>query len=438
MGSIESYETDKGRRYRVLYRKPDHRQTQKRGFTTKRDAQLFMADIELSKHRGAYVDPSKTRMTVEAWMKIWLDTRTDFRATTRSRVVGIVDKYVVPQLGQIPLGQLNRLRVQEWASKLPGSPESVRKVVNVLSGALQLAVDDGRLPANPAQRLKLPKKVRHAKRYLTHDQVAALAEKVGQTADGRTHGYDVAVLTLAYCGLRWGELSGLRVGDVDLKRRRLEITQTVVADKGYQRIEAPKDYEHRTIPIPAFLTALLTRQIGDRPATNPVFYGIRTKTWLRNHVFRVGWFDPAATAVGLDGLTPHELRHTAASLAISAGANVKVVQRMLGHASAAVTLDVYADLFDEDLDTVAAALDEMAMRTAVAKMLPLGQVEPSEERPETKQLPRGSGGVEGGDPSGIRTRVTAVRGRRTRPLYDGAARRQPVDYAIPANCSRST
>ena len=64
-------------------------------------------------------------------------------------------------------------------------------------------------------------------------------------------------------------------------------------------------------------------------------------------------------------VTPHDLRHTAASLAISAGANVKAVQRMLGHASAAMTLDTYADLFDDDLDLVAAALSR-ALRTFLA------------------------------------------------------------------------
>jgi integrase len=78
---------------------------------------------------------------------------------------------------------------------------------------------------------------------------------------------------------------------------------------------------------------------------------------LRNRVFRRAGFDRAATAVGLEGLVPHELRHTAASLAVSSGANVKAVQRMLGHASAAMTLDTYADLFDEDLDAVAERLD---------------------------------------------------------------------------------
>lgn len=79
---------------------------------------------------------------------------------------------------------------------------------------------------------------------------------------------------------------------------------------------------------------------------------------LRNRNARRSWFDRAATAIGQEGLTPHELRHTAASLAVSSGANVKAVQRMLGHASAAMTLDIYADLFDSDLDAVADRLDD--------------------------------------------------------------------------------
>jgi integrase len=66
-------------------------------------------------------------------------------------------------------------------------------------------------------------------------------------------------------------------------------------------------------------------------------------------------------------LTLHDLRHTAASLAISAGANVKAVQRMLGHASAAMTLDTYADLFDDDLDAVAMALDEAKLASTLPR-----------------------------------------------------------------------
>jgi integrase len=78
--------------------------------------------------------------------------------------------------------------------------------------------------------------------------------------------------------------------------------------------------------------------------------------------FRKRAFDRAARDAGLPGLAPHELRHTAASLAMSSGANVKAVQRLLGHASAAMTLNVHPGHFDDDLDAVAGRLNEAAVR----------------------------------------------------------------------------
>lgn len=77
-------------------------------------------------------------------------------------------------------------------------------------------------------------------------------------------------------------------------------------------------------------------------------------------------------------VTPHDLRHTAASLAVSAGANVKAVQRMLGHASAAMTLDTYSDLFDDDLDFASAALDRARaeVRARSMRTIDSGPTEP--------------------------------------------------------------
>jgi integrase len=88
----------------------------------------------------------------------------------------------------------------------------------------------------------------------------------------------------------------------------------------------------------------------------------------KRHGGRYGWFNKAVEASGLPRTTPHDLRHTAASLAVSAGANVKAIQKMLGHASAAMTLDIYADLFDDDLEAVAVALDHARLRESVGKM----------------------------------------------------------------------
>jgi integrase len=79
--------------------------------------------------------------------------------------------------------------------------------------------------------------------------------------------------------------------------------------------------------------------------------------------FRRRVFEPAARTAGVDGLVPHELRHTAASLAIAAGASVKGVQAMLGHASATLTLDRYGHLWPDELDAVADRLDAAARAT---------------------------------------------------------------------------
>jgi hypothetical protein len=96
---------------------------------------------------------------------------------------------------------------------------------------------------------------------------------------------------------------------------------------------------------------------------------------LRNGNFRTRWFDAAVERLrardsDFPRVTPHDLRHTAASLAVSAGANVKAVQRMLGHASASMTLDVYTDLFDDDLDGVAAALDQQVRKSGASDLWP--------------------------------------------------------------------
>ncbi|MGY1763978.1 tyrosine-type recombinase/integrase [Geodermatophilus sp. SYSU D00779] len=78
---------------------------------------------------------------------------------------------------------------------------------------------------------------------------------------------------------------------------------------------------------------------------------------LRGVVNEISFFDPAAKAAGLEDLSPYDLRHTAASLLLATGANVKAVQRMLGHASAAMTLDVNSGLFDDDLGALVERMD---------------------------------------------------------------------------------
>jgi integrase len=104
-----------------------------------------------------------------------------------------------------------------------------------------------------------------------------------------------------------------------------------------------KNHTTRTVPLPAFLAGLLETEIADKNDAALVFPSARSNS-----------------VEGCDGIRLHDLRHTRASLAISAGANVKVVQKLLGHKSAVLTLDKYGHLFPDDLSAVADAFDAAA------------------------------------------------------------------------------
>ncbi len=200
--------------------------------------------------------------------------------------------------------------------------------------------------------MRLPKRQHADRGYLSHVQVAALA--VGGDRQGEV------VRFLAYTGLRWGEMAALRVQDFDMLRRRVNVSRSVTESSGLVW-STPKTWERRSVPFPAALADELAALMVGKGRDELVFTDLRDGV-LRVSNYRSKVFAPAVVACRkaddtFPTITPHDLRHTAASLAISAGANVKAVQRMLGHAKASMTLDVYADLFDEDLDGVADRLD---------------------------------------------------------------------------------
>jgi site-specific recombinase XerD len=117
-----------------------------------------------------------------------------------------------------------------------------------------------------------------------------------------------------------------------------------------------KTHQSRSVPIPRFLVDGLAAHVAAKAPDDVVFSAPRDGV-LRIRNFRRAGFEPAASAAGLDGLAPHAMRHKAASLAIAAGASAKVVQTMLGHKWATMTLDLYGHLFADQLDELADAMD---------------------------------------------------------------------------------
>ena len=148
--------------------------------------------------------------------------------------------------------------------------------------------------------------------------------------------------------------------------------RSVHRDGDVERRRRPSHIQQRSVPFPAFLTDPLAAATAGKGSDDLVFTAPGGGD-LRNTNFRSRVFDRAKKELGLPGLRVHDLRHTAASLAIAAGANVKAVQSMLGHASAAMTLDVCAGLFKDDMDVVAELLDA-AVSQACADSLRTAEV----------------------------------------------------------------
>ena len=367
MASIEKRVRNGRKTWRAHYRTPAGAQRSK-SFGRKIDAERFLAGVENSKVIGSYVDPMLAKVTVGAWAQQWLDGQEHLKPTTRSRYEGIVRRHIHPTWDRVTLANVSHGDVQAWVTGLSKlhSPATVHKIHRVLSLVLDMAVNDGRLARNVARGVHLPRAHQNEHRYLTHDQVEDLAHATGYPTDPSKHSgldtrtnetYRLVVLFLAYTGVRFGEMAALRVGRLDLRRHRAAIVESVTPVQGMGLVwGTPKTHQRREVPIPRFLVAELADHVRGRSPDDLVFAGIRNGQPLRVSTFRTA-FTAAACAIGVPDLYPHQLRHTAASLAIAAGADVKVVQQMLGHASATMTLDTYGHLFDDRLDEVGDAMD---------------------------------------------------------------------------------
>jgi integrase len=343
------------------YRGPDGKERTKT-FPTKGEALAWGQAQERRMRSMEWTDPTRAKVTVGEWSERWLETLR-VKPKTRAEYENLLRTAVLPRWGDVRLDRISTADVRGWVANVTGargkplSASRSRQAYGMLTAMLDLAVEDGRLPKNPGKPTagnrgflpKLPKSRTHT--YLSHQEVHALAAHAGE--------YQGLILVLAYGGLRWGEATALRVCDVDMLRGRLNVQRAVSEVGGKLVYGAPKSHATRTVPIPPFVRSQLSPWLEGKAPEDLLFTGPGGGA-LRNANFRKRVFDPAVQAAGIHKLKPHDLRHTAASLSIAAGANVKAVQRMLGHAAASMTLDTYADLFEADLDSVAERLNQAA------------------------------------------------------------------------------
>lgn len=337
-------------RWLARWRDPDGKQ-RKKSFRRKVDAERFLAETAARMSRGAYVDPAAGKMRVGPFAEEWAKGLAHLKPSSAQRYREVVRTHVVPKWGTWALSSVTHSDVSAWLGELTASGLSagtVRKVHLVTSLMFSAAVLDGRIGRNPAEGVKLPRSGPREPRYLTADQLASLAYAAGDEG--------LLILVLGLTGLRFGEFAALRVRRLMPDRCRLVVAESVSVVGSRLVWSTPKNHRTRSVPVPPSLMPALVeagrgKGMDDLLFTSPHGSVLRLNNWRR----RV--FEPACAAAGIAGITPHDLRHTAASLAVASGANVKAVQQMLGHASAAMTLDIYAGLFPDDLDAVGLSMD---------------------------------------------------------------------------------
>ncbi len=359
----------------------ERRQELKAGFKTKREAEDALGKVNVAVCTGTYIEPSK--ILVRDYLKDeWLPAvKATVRATTYLSYEGHVEIHIIPELGRFPLQKLTGAHINAFYLKLlrekkrlgdeevpKYAPATVRRIHATLHRALRDAVRWNRLQRSPADAADPPRlsSVDVEMKTWTAGQLRSFlkAEREGRL-------YPLWLL-LATTGMRRGEVLGLRWDDVDFKARRVAVRRTRVV-AGYEcQVSEPKTRRGRRLITLDPATAATLRNLRTRKKKERLAWGSAWKDTgyvftLENgepiHPERVSkLFAQAAEKAKLPSIRLHDLRHTYATLALSAGIHPKVVSERLGHANIGITLDTYSH-------AVPALSEEAAARVA-ALVLP--------------------------------------------------------------------
>ena len=340
MASIKRREDGK---YRARYRDRAGRE-HARHFARKVDAQRWLDVQTASLVNGTHVDPKTAQTTVEQWCAIWLEGYATRRpSTVRQARVHIA--HIVKAFGPMRLDDVRPSQVKAWSSRMKAAgyaDSTIYATYRRLAQIMGDAVHDGLIPRSPCSRRTSPGQGSQRPYVASTEQVWALHDEMPEHLRS-------AVLLGAFVGLRTAEAVALRPSDVDFMRG-------VVSPAIQYPAEPLKSDTSRTpVPIPhelaLSLSAAVARGGGATVVTDEI--GRPSSPWALERAMRAA----RGRVEGLPaGFRYHDLRHYFASLLIASGADVKVVQRRLRHASAMTTLNTYGHMWPDADESARAAV----------------------------------------------------------------------------------
>lgn len=329
-------------------------------FASRGDAGRYLSGVETDLHRGEFRDPRLGKITFSEWVAYYQAHSDHKRATTKARDEHVLRTHFTPGLGPKGLASITPIDVREVVETMRKSlaTATVRTNYGVLKAVMNAAVEADVLVKTPCRGITLPADVKKKRQTLTPAQLAELAKGLPEL--DRPLVYVAGVL-----GLRWSEVAGLRVRALDFLNRTLTLSETVAEVNG--RLLLDEDVKTaasgRTMAVPPFVMDMLAAHLARRGLTAAdaealVFVAPKGGP-LRATNFRTRrWADAVEALVKdspeLEGLTFHGLRHVAASLMVDSNEHPRVVQHRLGHATARLSMELYAHV-SEAADKEAAA-----------------------------------------------------------------------------------
>jgi integrase len=343
---------------------------------SRKDAERELRRLLRSIDTGEHVDPS--RMTVREWLAQWLMVvKPEISPRTHETYTDIVNNRLAPVFGNLPLAKLAPTHIQsvytEWSTggrrdgkDGPLAPHTRRLIHRVLSAALNRAVEQQLIARNPAQvlRKRLPKNEYREMATLTAAQSEQLLDALRSTPL-----YWPVLIALA-TGMRRGEILALRWRNVDLDRGSIQIVESLVQIKGGLLFKSPKSDRTRPVSLPGFAIKELRQRrreqseqllrLGAHLGPDTLVCAQPGATPMAPNVL-TNYFARAVKRLALP-IHFHSLRHTHATQLLLAGVHPKVAQERLGHATVAMTLDIYSHVTEQLRDDAAAKIDAVFRR----------------------------------------------------------------------------
>ncbi len=354
-----------------------HGRFQQRTFSVKREAERFALKVETELQDGGSTHLLVRRdETVSAVIAESLAaSRASLKERTYLSYVSIYEGRILPRFGHRKVVSVTRAEVQGWVNDLHDEGLAAATVHHhyiALKKAFRYALDDRLIAHSPCDAVWLPKgdtREGFEPVFLTASQVEALAARLDIA-----HPYGLLVRFAAYTGLRAGEITGLRIRDLDLENGRISVRQTLQRIQGEWVVGTPKSKRStRVVPLlDRRLVADIRNLLDEHPNSGdsealvwpgrvPGSHRIAWDRVFDVASFRRNYMRPALADSGLPDMRFHDLRHTFASLAIAAGFAPYKTSRWLGHASVATTDLIYAHMYAIDHESVADQFETFLM-----------------------------------------------------------------------------